>query len=132
MTFCSSSCSCKVLINANYVVAEVADIGVIGQQARTILIKIAHLLIGVFTLRTIAIYNNNWVVFSALTLLCVARITTSSVKIQLHVMPSDLSHKIMCSCQIFTRSLTRSHLLRSRNLGLAYLLVLKSSISTSH
>lgn len=96
--------------------------------------KFAHyaVITGIFTLRTFAIYSNNWIVLSALTILGVARITMALVKTQFKIIPADLPHGTMCSCMISSRSLIRSYLLRSRNLGLVMPLVLKVLISTSH
>ncbi len=132
ITFCSSSCSCKVLNYAQFIINEVADIGVIGRQAHTTEREIAQFLLGIFTFRTFAVYNNNWIVLSTLTILGTARVTIALVKIELYVMFTGFTHGAMCSLGISTKSLMRSRLLRSRNLGLAVPLLLKLPISKSY
>ncbi len=86
ITCFSSSCSCKILFAASHVINEVADTGLIGQQAYTIQRETAHFLIGIFALRTFAIYNNNWIVLSALTFLGTGRILIALVMIKHHIM----------------------------------------------
>lgn len=74
-----STLTCKVIYCAQYIVGEIADIGVIG----------------IFCLRTFAIYNNNWIVLSALTTLGIARITlaltASFYEATYQILPSPIS-----------------------------------------